>query len=50
MKRIYLYIIATLMFVSCYDIVYEPVFDGYEKVDSYIPYDKDVIPSDGDTC
>lgn len=50
MKRMCLYFFGTLMFASCYDIVYEPVFEGYEEIAGYTPYDKDVIPSDGDTC
>ena len=50
MKRIFLFLIAMSMLVGCYDVVFEPIFDGYEEVEGYVPYDKDVIPSDGDTC
>lgn len=33
-----------------YDVVFEPTFDGYEEIEGYTPYDRDVIPSEGDTC
>jgi hypothetical protein len=50
MKRIAIYIFAMLMSIGCYDVVFEPIFDGYEELDGYKPYDRDAIPSEGDTC
>ena len=41
---------AMLILASCYDIIYEPVFVPEEDNSDFIPYDKEVIPAEGDTC
>jgi len=50
MKRVSIYVFTMLLSISCYDVVYQPTFDGYEEIEGYTPYDRDVIPSEGDTC
>ena len=41
---------AMLILASCYDIHYQPVFDNFPDEEYAIPYDKEIIPADGDTC
>ena len=50
LKRVAVLASAMLVLASCYDIIYEPVFVPEEDNSDFIPYDKEVIPAEGDTC
>lgn len=41
---------AMVILASCYDIHYQPVFDNFPDEEYAIPYDREVIPAEGDTC
>lgn len=50
LKRVAALASAMFFLASCYDIIYEPVFVPEENNSDFIPYDKEVIPAEGDTC
>lgn len=50
LKRAAVFASAMVLLASCYDIFYEPVFVPEEGSSDFIPYDKEVIPAEGDTC
>ena len=50
LKRVAVFASAVVLIASCYDVIYEPVFVPEEDNSDFIPYDKEVIPAEGDTC
>ena len=49
-NRVALFAIAMGALSACYDIYYQPAFENFPDKTYALPYDRDVIPADGDTC
>lgn len=50
MKRIALSLLAVMVVSACYDIYYQPSFENFPDEEDALPYDREIIPADGDTC
>lgn len=50
LKRVAVLASVMVFLASCYDIHYQPVFENFPDEEYAIPYDREVIPAEGDTC
>lgn len=41
---------AMVVLLACHDIYYQPSFENFPDEEDALPYDREIIPADGDTC
>ena len=50
LKRVALFASAMVVLLACHDIYYQPSFENFPDEEYALPYDREIIPADGDTC
>ena len=50
LKRVALFASAMVVLLACHNIYYQPSFENFPDEEDALPYDREIIPADGDTC